>query len=330
MGRSEPLGVGVKRVALEEFERAAAGFFAPEEHFHNAVHVARKSIKRVRAILAAVRGDLGEKVYGYEDQFLRDTGRMLSEVRSAVAVTEVAVLIYFAKDIGRFISAWFRGLFSAEARKEKDYKLAWYVIIGSVPISVLGYLLKDEIRTSARNLWITATMLVVFGLLLGLADHRAKQQRDELRERTADGTHQLCAQRLARRQVRERLEAIRLEHPALDVPRLDDERLVRPRERVHRLGDRNGIVLRGHHARGPLEQPLHLGELRGQGEPCEPVLDHGVFGGHRAQLLAQLAQLLHGQPAVLRQEQRPDPVQPLAQLLDRLDLLLRRHDRSPA
>lgn len=102
LGRSEPLGVGVKRVALEEFERAAAGFFAPEEHFHNAVHVARKSIKRVRAILAAVRGDLGEKVYGYEDQFLRDTGRMLSEVRSAVAVTEVAVLI---RDIyGEFLA----------------------------------------------------------------------------------------------------------------------------------------------------------------------------------------------------------------------------------
>jgi undecaprenyl-diphosphatase len=101
--------------------------------------------------------------------------------------TEVAVLIYFAKDIGRFIGAWFRGLFSAEARKEKDYKLAWYVIIGSVPISILGYLLKDEIRTSARNLWITATMLVVFGLLLGLADQLAKHQRDELRMKDAIG-----------------------------------------------------------------------------------------------------------------------------------------------
>lgn len=61
------------------------------------------------------------------------------------------------------------------------------MIIGSVPISILGYLLKDEIRTSARNLWITATMLVVFGLLLGLADHLAKQQRDELRMKDAIG-----------------------------------------------------------------------------------------------------------------------------------------------
>ncbi len=101
--------------------------------------------------------------------------------------TELAVLIYFAKDIGRFISAWFRGLVSAEARKEKDYRLAWYVIIGSIPISVLGYLLKDEIRTSARNLWITATMLIVFGLLLGLADQLAKQSRSELTMKDAVG-----------------------------------------------------------------------------------------------------------------------------------------------
>ncbi len=93
LGRSEPLGVGVKRVALDEFERAAAGFFEPEDHFHSAAHGARKSIKRVRAILAAVRGDLGEKVYRYEDRYLRDTGRMLAEVRSAVAVAEVAILI---------------------------------------------------------------------------------------------------------------------------------------------------------------------------------------------------------------------------------------------
>jgi len=101
--------------------------------------------------------------------------------------TELAVLIYFAKDIGRFISAWFRGLFSKAARQEKDYRLAWYVIIGSIPISVLGYLLKDEIRTSARNLWITATMLIVFGLLLGLADQLAKHQRDELTMKDAVG-----------------------------------------------------------------------------------------------------------------------------------------------
>ncbi|MBY8852676.1 undecaprenyl-diphosphatase, partial [Saccharothrix sp. MB29] len=56
--------------------------------------------------------------------------------------TEVAVLIYFAKDIGNFIAAWFKGLFSKAARASEDYRMAWYVIIGSIPISVLGYLFK--------------------------------------------------------------------------------------------------------------------------------------------------------------------------------------------
>ncbi|WP_199444099.1 undecaprenyl-diphosphate phosphatase [Umezawaea beigongshangensis] len=101
--------------------------------------------------------------------------------------TELAVLIYFAKDIGRLLAAWFRGLFDAAARKSQDYKLAWYVIIGSIPISVLGFLLKDVIRTSARNLWITAIMLIVFGLLMGLADQLAKHARDQLTLRDAVG-----------------------------------------------------------------------------------------------------------------------------------------------
>jgi undecaprenyl-diphosphatase len=101
--------------------------------------------------------------------------------------TEVAVLIYFAKDIGNFIAAWFRGLFSKAARRTEDYRMAWYVIIGSVPISVLGYLFKDEIRSSFRNLWITATMLIAFGLLLGLADQFAQHVRDKLKLKDAIG-----------------------------------------------------------------------------------------------------------------------------------------------
>ncbi|MFC6089733.1 undecaprenyl-diphosphate phosphatase [Saccharothrix sp. BKS2] len=101
--------------------------------------------------------------------------------------TELAVLIYFARDIGNFIGAWFRGLFSKAARATEDYRMAWYVIIGSIPISVLGFLFKDEIRSSLRNLWITATMLIVFGLLLGLADHFAQHIRTKLQLKDAVG-----------------------------------------------------------------------------------------------------------------------------------------------
>ncbi|TCP50986.1 undecaprenyl-diphosphatase [Tamaricihabitans halophyticus] len=94
--------------------------------------------------------------------------------------TELAVLLYFMKDIVRLLRIWFRGLVSAEARQDPDYKLAWYIIIGSLPIAVLGYLFQDAIRTSLRNLWITATVLIVFALLLMVADRLGRQERDNL------------------------------------------------------------------------------------------------------------------------------------------------------
>ncbi|WP_156757268.1 undecaprenyl-diphosphate phosphatase [Actinokineospora pegani] len=94
--------------------------------------------------------------------------------------TELAVVIYFAKDIGRLVAAWFRGLFNSAARSSPDYKLAWYVIIGSLPIAVLGVLFKDEIRSTLRNLWVTAIVLMVFAVFLAVADETAKLARDKL------------------------------------------------------------------------------------------------------------------------------------------------------
>src|SRR3989337_284841 len=60
--------------------------------------------------------------------------------------TELAVLLYFARDIGRIIKAWFSGLFEA-ARRSADYWMGWYVIIGTIPIGLFGLLFKDDIRT---------------------------------------------------------------------------------------------------------------------------------------------------------------------------------------
>ena len=94
--------------------------------------------------------------------------------------TEAAVVIYFAKDIWRLLKAWFRGLASREARQDPDYKLAWYVIYGSIPIAVLGVLFKDEIRSGLRNLWITAIVLMVFAAILAIADETGRQARTRL------------------------------------------------------------------------------------------------------------------------------------------------------
>ena len=71
--------------------------------------------------------------------------------------TEAAVLIYFGRDIIRILKAWFDGLLVGEHRDNVDYRLGWYVIIGSIPIGVLGFLFKDAIRSEVRNLWVVAT-----------------------------------------------------------------------------------------------------------------------------------------------------------------------------
>ncbi|PPS86376.1 undecaprenyl-diphosphate phosphatase [Streptomyces sp. MH60] len=105
--------------------------------------------------------------------------------------TEAAVLIYFRKDIGRIIAAWTRSLTDKSMRHNPDARMGWLVIVGSIPIGVLGLTLKDQIEGPFRDLRITATMLIVVGVVIGIADrmaardekggrHRAPQQRKEL------------------------------------------------------------------------------------------------------------------------------------------------------
>lgn len=111
--------------------------------------------------------------------FGRDAGAAFTAVTQLG--TEAAVLIYFARDIAHLAATWFRGLRDATVRATPDYRLAWLVIIGTIPIGVLGVLFEDRIQTVARNLWLIATTLVVFGVLLGVAE-RVGRQRRELKE----------------------------------------------------------------------------------------------------------------------------------------------------
>jgi undecaprenyl-diphosphatase len=98
--------------------------------------------------------------------------------------TEAAVIIYFWKDITRIIGRWFRsfqkprGSRSATVpRNDPDVRLGWLIVIGTVPIVLLGYFAQDAIRTSLRSLWITAIVLIVFGVILGLADYLGKKSK---------------------------------------------------------------------------------------------------------------------------------------------------------
>ena len=90
--------------------------------------------------------------------------------------TELAVLVFFGKDIVRIIGAWFAGLGNAD-RRGIDYRVGWYVILGTIPIGLIGFVFKDEIRTAARNLWIVATMLIVFSGVFWLAERYGRRTR---------------------------------------------------------------------------------------------------------------------------------------------------------
>jgi undecaprenyl-diphosphatase len=91
--------------------------------------------------------------------------------------TETAVVVYFAKDIGRIIKQWFGSLFGKVPRNDPDARMGWLIIIGSIPIGVLGLLFEDAIDSTLRNLWITVAMLAGFGLVIGVIDHFAKNEK---------------------------------------------------------------------------------------------------------------------------------------------------------
>lgn len=111
--------------------------------------------------------------------------------------TETAALIFFWRDIVRIVKAWFGALTGRVPRNDPDARMGWLIIIGSLPIGVLGLLLEDYIDTQFRSLWIVATMLIVFAVFLGLADRFGREQR-ELKDLTfRHGLLYGCAQALA-------------------------------------------------------------------------------------------------------------------------------------
>ncbi|MGK5115430.1 MULTISPECIES: undecaprenyl-diphosphate phosphatase [unclassified Geodermatophilus] len=92
--------------------------------------------------------------------------------------TEAAVLLYFRHDIGRIIRAWVLSLGDRRMRRDPDARMGWLIIVGSVPIVVLGLLFQDDIETTFRSLWIVATALIAFSLILFWADRVGSKKRE--------------------------------------------------------------------------------------------------------------------------------------------------------
>lgn len=111
--------------------------------------------------------------------------------------TELAVLIYFWRDITRIITQWCRAIVGKVSHSDPDVRMGWLIIVGSIPIGVLGLLFEDSIDTSFRSLWLVATMLIIFGVILAMADTWGKQMKPIRRLSWRDGILYGFAQALA-------------------------------------------------------------------------------------------------------------------------------------
>lgn len=92
--------------------------------------------------------------------------------------TILAVLIYFRNDLGKAVIGWFAGLRDSSRRDTQEYKMGSAILVGTLPIILLGFGLKKYIEQDLRSLYVVAGMLIVMGLLLGAADHLGRRNRD--------------------------------------------------------------------------------------------------------------------------------------------------------
>jgi undecaprenyl-diphosphatase len=145
----------------------------------------RKAPMLLEAIILGLVQGLTEFLPVSSSAHLRILGEFLPSAQDPGAAftaitqigTEAAVVLFFWRDIVRIIGQWCRALVGRIPRNDPDAKMGWLIIIGSIPIVVLGLLFQDQIETTFRSLWLVAGMLIFFGVLLGIADHVGAKKR---------------------------------------------------------------------------------------------------------------------------------------------------------
>ena len=91
--------------------------------------------------------------------------------------TMAAVVIYFRKDLLTIATTWVRSLFNAELRSNHDAKMGWYILLGTLPVGVFGFVFSHQIETAARSLWVIGIVMIVFSLVMFAADKTATRTR---------------------------------------------------------------------------------------------------------------------------------------------------------
>jgi undecaprenyl-diphosphatase len=111
--------------------------------------------------------------------------------------TMAAVLIYFREDLWRIARTWLASLRRPELRGELDARMGWYIGLGTIPIAIFGFIFKDQIESGARDLYLIGSMLIVFGVILMIADRAPTRERDLTTINRRDGVLIGIAQALA-------------------------------------------------------------------------------------------------------------------------------------
>jgi undecaprenyl-diphosphatase len=93
--------------------------------------------------------------------------------------TTAAIVIYFWRELLHVAVAWVRGLYDRSVRGSLEYKVGWYLILATVPVSVFGLIFSDQITTSARNLWVISITLIALALVLVAAERLGSRTREE-------------------------------------------------------------------------------------------------------------------------------------------------------
>jgi undecaprenyl-diphosphatase len=118
---------------------------------------------------------IAEKLLGYS---INDPGiTAFTAIIQSGAI--LATIVYFRSDLIRIVRGWLRGLVQPQHRTDADYRFGWAVILGSVPIAIVGLLFKDQIETTLRSLWFVAFALIGWSLVMWLADRYATQKKHE-------------------------------------------------------------------------------------------------------------------------------------------------------
>jgi undecaprenyl-diphosphatase len=92
--------------------------------------------------------------------------------------TMAAVLIYFRADLWRIASAWLRELRTPIPKASQEARLGWFIVLGTIPIAIFGFIFKDQIESGARSLYLIGSALILFSVVMVLAERVATQRRD--------------------------------------------------------------------------------------------------------------------------------------------------------